>query len=91
MKRFRSALILSLVFVPAIALAQKVAIDYDKAVDFSKYRTYAWRSGQPAPNPLVDKRILNAIDGQLAAKGWTKTDSSPSAIRSCSYTGSVSM
>ena len=63
-----------------MASAQKISVDYDKEVDFSKFRTYAWYPGQPASNPLVDKRIVNAIDGQLASKGWTKNDSSPAAI-----------
>ncbi|HKB12128.1 MAG TPA: DUF4136 domain-containing protein [Vicinamibacterales bacterium] len=69
--------------ISAAAWAQKVTVDYDKGVDFSKYRSYAWAEGGSAPNPLVHKRIVNAIDGQLAARGWTKTaaaDASPSAI-----------
>ena len=31
-------------------------------------------------NPLIHKRIVNAIDGQLASKGWTKAESAPNAI-----------
>jgi len=57
-----------------------VSVDYDKEADFSKLKTYAWQSGQPAVNRLIHKRIVNAIDGQLASKGWTKTESAPNAI-----------
>ena len=66
--------------IPLVASAQKVDVDYDKAVDFSKARTYAWQTGQPAASPLLHKRIISAIDRQLAAKGWTKVDASPSAV-----------
>jgi hypothetical protein len=69
-----------LALIPATASAQKVSVDYDKSVDFSTYRTYAWRALGASPNPLMDKRILNAIDAQLAAKGWTKVEAEPVAI-----------
>src|SRR5262245_29827880 len=72
-------LIICLSLMPALAQAQKISVDYDKEADFSRYKTYSWLSGQLAPNPLVHKRIVDAIDRQLASKGWTKTDSSPSA------------
>ena len=65
---------------PMAAFAQKTSVDYDKSIDFAKYTTYAWRDGRPAPNPLVDQRILDAVDRQLAAKGWTKTGAAPSAL-----------
>jgi len=66
--------------VSAAASAQTVTVDYDKEVDFAKFGSYTWVQGQPASNPFVDKRIRGAIDAQLASKGWTKSDSSPSAI-----------
>jgi len=28
-----------------------VGVEYDKRDDFSKYKTYAWRQGTPAPDP----------------------------------------
>ncbi len=57
------------------ALAQKVTNDWDKAVDFSKYKTYAWVKGTPARNQRNDERIVRAIEGQLAAKGLQKVES----------------
>jgi len=72
--------VISVCLTPILAQAQKAVVDYDRDVDFSKFRTYAWMSGQPAPNPLVDRRIISAIEGQLAAKGWAQVSASPSAI-----------
>lgn len=57
------------------ALAQKVTLDYDKDTDFSKYKTYTFGRGTPAPETLMDQRIREAIATQLAARGLTQVDS----------------
>lgn len=59
------------------AAAQDVNVDFDRQADFSKCATYAWAKGQPAESPLVDKRIVNAIDDALASKGMRKTQDQP--------------
>lgn len=59
------------------ALAQKTNVDWDRKADFSIYHTYAWqKSPNPAPG-LWDQRVIDGIDQQLAAKGFTKVDSNP--------------
>lgn len=69
-------LILSLLFAVG-ALAQKVTIEFDQNIDFSKYKTFAIRSGvlssrNPALNSeLVKKRIDADIERGLTAKGLT--------------------
>ena len=69
-----SALTLVAALLPAIALAQKTTYDFDKTATFSGFRTYAWKDGTPTGNELIDKRIVAAIEAQLAAKGMTKSD-----------------
>lgn len=56
----------------------KVSYDYDKESDFSKYNTYSLSEGAKAMpiQQLNRDRILNAVDKQMAAKGFTKVDSS---------------
>jgi hypothetical protein len=58
------------------ALAQDVSYNYAQGTDFSKFKTYKWVNipGAQAPNQLVDQQIKQAIDSQLAAKGFIKTD-----------------
>ena len=56
------------------ALAQHVQTDFDHQANFSQYKTYSWQKIEP-PNSLWDARIKNAVDAQLAAKGWTQVDS----------------
>ncbi|TDS65315.1 DUF4136 domain-containing protein [Myroides indicus] len=58
----------------------RVTSDYDKDVDFNQYKTFAFfKEGidQVKLNDLDKKRILNAIDQELTAKGFVKTDQNP--------------
>jgi len=55
------------------AFAQHVKTDFDHQANFSQYKTYSWQEIKPA-NSLWDARIKNAVDAQLAAKGWTQLD-----------------
>jgi hypothetical protein len=55
----------------------QVTTDYDPAVDLTTLRNYAWMKGQQArqsdpriDNSLLDTRIRNAIDAELAGKGF---------------------
>src|ERR1700716_1413651 len=56
------------------AFSQQVKSDFDHQANFSQYKTYSWQEIKPA-NSLWDARIKNAVDAQLAAKGWTQVDS----------------
>lgn len=51
-----------------------LSTDYDHKVDFGRYHTYSW-IGVKAGNSLWQDRITEAVDAQLAAKGWTKAAS----------------
>jgi hypothetical protein len=47
-----------------------VETDRDPAADFGRYRTYAWLQEPPIGNPLLKQRVVQAVDGELAGKGW---------------------
>lgn len=66
--------------LPAIAQAQKTTYDFDKTATFSQFRTYTMREGTPTKNELVDRRLVAAIESQLAAKGFTKNDTTPDVV-----------
>ena len=57
-----------------IAVAQSVSYDYDRAVNFSKFRTYAWVGGTVLHDELNHARVVRAIDTQLESKGLFKVD-----------------
>ena len=70
----------ALLLLPAVAFAQKVDVDSDPSVDFSKFKTYAWTGGTPSPNPLGEERIKAAVDEHMAAAGLTKATSNPDVV-----------
>jgi hypothetical protein len=78
-------LILAL-FAAQSARAQKITMEFDQSMDFSKYKTFAIRDGQlssrnPALNsPLVKKQIEADIQNDLTAKGLTLVTSGPSDL-----------
>src|SRR5437016_8253672 len=76
MKLTNRTLVCTVLFLVALgtALAQQVKTDFDHQANFSQYKTYSWQEIKPA-NSLWDARIKNAVDAQLAAKGWTQVDS----------------
>jgi hypothetical protein len=61
-----------------IAWAANVSTDYDHHADFGRYHTYYW-IGVKAGDSLWQDRIMSAVDSQLAAKGWTKSQGSGDA------------
>lgn len=59
-----------------IAFAQSVTYDFDKATDFSRVKTYAWVRGTELSDPLNHKRIVSAVDAQLASRGMARVEAS---------------
>lgn len=56
--------------------------DFDSTVDFSKYKTYEFTDDAKSfPIQELDRqRVLTAIESELAAKGFTKSSSSPDVL-----------
>jgi hypothetical protein len=57
-------------------LAQDVKYNFMPGTNFSKYHSYKWISipENVHPSQIVDQEIKQAIDAQLSAKGFSKTD-----------------
>jgi len=77
MKKTLVTLAVAVALAPALAMAQKTSYDYDKSIDFTTFKTYALKDGTKVGQPLIDDRIVNAIEAELAAKGLTKSEASP--------------
>jgi hypothetical protein len=71
------AIAIALMLAPALVFAQKVSYDYEKSANFAGFKTYALKEGTKVGQPLIDDRIVNAIETELAAKGLTKADANP--------------
>jgi len=86
MKRFRVALAGALaLFAGTLAFGMSVKSDYDKDFDFSKLRTYSFKSERANNDPLRTndiqaERIQNALAAQLGANGFTESAQDPDFI-----------
>jgi Domain of unknown function (DUF4136) len=58
----------------AASFAQQVKTDYDHNASFGQYKTFSWEKVQTR-DPLLVDRIKGAVNGALAAKGWTQVES----------------
>ena len=58
----------------AALFGQQVKTDYDRAADFSQYKTYSWQKVQ-TQDPLWVDRIEQAVNADLTTKGWTQVPS----------------
>jgi hypothetical protein len=65
---------LFVIALSAALFADRVTVDYDHGVNFSQVKTYSWSKVQTS-NTIWDGRVKNAIDRELAAKGWTQVPS----------------
>src|ERR1700722_19009014 len=54
--------------------AGQVKTDYDRNANFGQYKNYSWEQVK-TQDPLNVDRIKNAVNSDLAAKGWTQVDS----------------
>lgn len=76
MKTFK-LLPLLLLLIASSCASVSVNTDYDKRVDFTQFKTYAfYKTGidKAEISDLDKKRILRSIDEVMAAKGFTKSD-----------------
>ena len=67
-----------LMLLATTALAQSVTYDYDRATNFSKYKTYAWTRGTELTDELNHARVVRAIEAALVAKGLARVEPSAS-------------
>lgn len=78
MKKFLQTIPLLVLFVVASSCSSvRVASDYDSNVDFSQYKTFAFFKGgidKAEISDLDKRRILRAIESELMAKGYTKSE-----------------
>jgi hypothetical protein len=65
----------------ACATTPVVYTDFDPATQFGQYRTYSWQEEKAEhAAPLMQQRIIHAIDAQLSAKGWSRAPSGSSDV-----------
>ncbi len=87
MKVSRGVLLLCAVLLAAGCSSVSVSTDFDSKVDFAGLHTYSWIDTPQSTsanvqkelvmNSLVEGRVKNAVNEQLAAKGFKETTQDP--------------
>lgn len=75
------------VLVVACATGFNATFDHDPANNFGAYKTFAWIAEHPMkvgttdriPNPMLEPRIMSAIENGLTAKGYSLVQNAASA------------
>ena len=83
MKALKLIPVLGVILLLASCSSVRVASDYDQSVNFNEYKTYAfYKPGidEAEISDLDKKRILRAIDAEMSAKGFTKSDNNPAVL-----------
>jgi len=57
--------------------AQKIKVEYDKNLDFSKFKTFAWGHHDAVSRPVLALSIAGAIEEELTKRGLRKVESNP--------------
>ena len=89
--KFKGALAIAMLclVLAVTASAQKVTVDWDKAANFSGFKTYVYALGTPVPNQLMDQRIVSGIEQQLTLKGLQKVEATANPDLIVSYQAAV--
>ena len=72
--RFATSLIGMLLVLQPVCLQAAVAVQSASSVDFSQFKTFAWKQGTPAPDPETEKLIRESVQKQLLAKGLSRVE-----------------
>lgn len=72
----------ALALVATSVWAQKVTADWDKTVNFTAFKTYAWTKGTipENANPLTVQRVVASVEAELSAIGLVKVDKDPDLL-----------
>jgi hypothetical protein len=74
----KKLLFLSIILIIAVSCSSiRISSDFDKSVQFASYKTYAFTSEamKIQLDDLNKNRILKAVESELVAKGFTKSES----------------
>lgn len=79
LRRFAAAPVLALALLAAGCSSMRVSSDWDRTVDFNRYKTYAWAPTKKTESykgqyDLLDKRIRTIIDEEMEYKGFARGD-----------------
>ena len=92
--RYFSVVFTTLVLASGCATGFKATHDHDPTADFSDYKSFAWVSEHPMtvgstdriPNPMLEGRIMTAVEVALGEKGFTLVPDADAADFALAFT-----
>ncbi|MGB8885147.1 MAG: DUF4136 domain-containing protein [Candidatus Korobacteraceae bacterium] len=71
---FYAMLSFLLVVGSLVAQAQKIHVVYNKQIDFSQFKTFAWAPHGAVAHPMLAANIVGAIEDELKQRGLQKVE-----------------
>ncbi|MGC2112466.1 MAG: DUF4136 domain-containing protein [Candidatus Korobacteraceae bacterium] len=62
------------IFLSVGAQAQKIHVVYDKQLNFSQFKTFAWAPHGAVAHPMLAANVVGAIEDELKTRGLQKVD-----------------
>jgi len=62
------------------AAGEKIHVNYDKSLDFTKFKTYGWAPHGAVAHPMLALDLVGAIEQELNSRGMTKVATNPDII-----------
>ena len=59
------------------AQAQKIKVEYNKNLDFSRFKTFAWGQHDVVSRPMLALAIIGAVEQELTKRGLRKVENNP--------------
>jgi len=75
--RLTSLLCLLISLACSAAQAQKIKVEYDKSIDFSKFKTFALDMKENSAKPMLRLAILAAVQDDLTKRGLKQVNDNP--------------
>jgi len=72
--RLQLAFLLAIIVFCAAAQAQKINVVYDKQLDFSQFKSFAWAPHGAVAHPMMAANVVGAIEQELKARGLQKVN-----------------
>jgi len=70
-------ILLALSLLGVGAEAQKIKVEFDKSIDFTKFRTFAWAPLDASSRPMLVAAIAGAVESELASRGLKRETENP--------------
>jgi len=72
--KLRIAFLMMLLAVAAPALSQKIKVVYDKQLDFSQFKTFAWAPHGAVAHPMLAANVVGAVEDELKSHGLRRVN-----------------